>query len=81
MGQQFERMSHLALHVGAEDFWNDLTPEYRATYAGICRVHPSQRMFALQLWMDSTVIQEALAEYRLENPVGAEDPSNVNTEY
>jgi hypothetical protein len=81
MGQQFERMSHLAIHVGADDFWKDLTPGFQSQYADICRVDPTKRLFALEKWRDSEVIQAAYAEYRLENPVGAENPANVNTEY
>lgn len=81
MGQQFERMSHLALHVGAEDFWEDLTPVYQAEYAGLCRVDPTKRLFSLERWRDSETIQEAYKEYRAENPVGADNPANVNTDY
>lgn len=81
MGQQFERMNHLATHVGADDFWNDLTPGFRAEYAGICRVEPTKRLFSLEKWRDSEVIQSAYAEYRAENPVGAANPLNINTEY
>jgi hypothetical protein len=80
-GQVFDRMAKLVGFVGADKFWSDLNPEFKAKYADICRRSPSEVFFELQKWEDSEEIQVALEEYREELEIEGGDPSNIATDY
>jgi hypothetical protein len=80
-GQQFDRMLSLATFTGNGDFWADLDIKAQREYATICRPNPRNRLFFLELWQGSAVIQEAVAEYRAEKDKERDDPSNVDLEF
>lgn len=81
MGQVFDRMAKLAAFAGVAEFWDLLTPELKADYAGRCRVDPKSRLFSLEAWFSDPEIAEALAEYQDEKDLEAADPANANLDY
>lgn len=78
--QVFESMSALTTFIGAKSFWDALDEESRREYADICRTRPDLKMFQLEKWTDSVVIQDALTEF-LEEEAENETVPVVNTEY
>ncbi len=78
--QVFESMSALTTFIGAKAFWEALDEESRRECADICRTRPDLKMFQLEKWTDSEKIQEALAEFLLEEAAG-EPEVIVNNEY
>lgn len=57
--QTFSKMSFLTGFIGVGAFWDSLTAEDKATYAGLCRVARGKSEFSLLRWQESVVIQDA----------------------
>lgn len=78
--QVFDSMAALTAFVGSKAFWDSLDEESRREYADICRTRPDLKMFQLEKWVDSQEIQDAQAEFLLEEASG-EPEVIVNNEY